>query len=117
LEQGLRVGAQLALAAESILRDREGRAANLVVMLIAARAPSAKHIAVTPHPRPLAQELYQILIAPIEQDLRGAQAQTLMWSLDGVLRYLPLAALHDGERYLVERYRQVVFTPASLTRL
>src|SRR5208337_2267074 len=31
--------------------------------------------------RPKAQELYNILIAPIEKDLQGAQAQTLVWSL------------------------------------
>jgi len=68
-------------------------------------------------PRPLARELHQILVAPIAQDLRQAQATTLMWSLDGVLRYLPLAALHDGEQYLLERYRLAVFTPASATRL
>ena len=29
---------------------------------------------------------------------RRPRRQTLMWSLDGVLRYLPLAALHDGEQ-------------------
>jgi CHAT domain-containing protein len=68
-------------------------------------------------PRPLARELYQILVAPIAQDLQQAHAETLMWSLDGVLRYLPLAALHDGEQYLLERYRLAVFTPASATRL
>ena len=68
-------------------------------------------------PRPLARELYQLLVAPIAQDLQQAQATTLMWSLDGVLRYLPLAALHDGEQYLLERYRLVIFTPASATRL
>jgi CHAT domain-containing protein/Tfp pilus assembly protein PilF len=68
-------------------------------------------------PRPLAQELYKILAAPVANDLKGARAQTLMWSLDGVLRYLPVAALHDGEAYLVERYRHVMFTPASQARL
>ena len=68
-------------------------------------------------PRPLAQELYKILVDPVANDLRGAQAQTLMWSLDGVLRYLPVAALYDGEAYLVERYRHVMFTPASQARL
>jgi CHAT domain-containing protein len=68
-------------------------------------------------PRPLAHELYQILVAPVAQDLHQANAQTLMWSLDGVLRYLPLAALYDGAQYLLERYRLAVFTPASHTRL
>ena len=27
-----------------------------------------------------------------------------MWSLDGALRYLPVAALYDGTHYLVEQY-------------
>jgi len=40
-----------------------------------------------------------------------------MWSLDGSLRYLPLAALYDGEQYLVERFGLSVFTPASNARL
>lgn len=66
---------------------------------------------------PLAKDLYNILIGPIASDLKQANAHTLMWSLDGVLRYVPLAALHDGEQYLVERYRNVVFTQASLSRL
>ena len=68
-------------------------------------------------PLPLAQELYKILLAPVEKDLRTAKAELLMWSLDGVLRYVPMAALHDGEKYLVESYRHAVFTPASNARL
>jgi len=68
-------------------------------------------------PRPLAKELYDILIGPIEKDLAGAKAKVLMWSLDGTLRYLPIAALYDGSHYLVERYGLSVFTPASMTRL
>jgi CHAT domain-containing protein len=68
-------------------------------------------------PLPLAQELYKTLLAPAEKDLRSANAQLLMWSLDGVLRYVPMAALHDSEKYLVESYRHAVFTPASNARL
>jgi CHAT domain-containing protein/uncharacterized protein HemY len=68
-------------------------------------------------PRPLAQELYQILIAPIAEDLRQAKAQTLMWSLDGALRYVPIAALYDGKQYLIEQYRLSVMTLASSARL
>lgn len=68
-------------------------------------------------PRPLAQELYKILVEPIADDLQDADAKTLMWSLDGVLRYVPMAALHDGKGYLVERFRNVLFTLASYDRL
>ena len=68
-------------------------------------------------PLPLAQELYKILVGPVAKDLQGARAQMVMWSLDGVLRYVPMAALHDGKQYLVEQYRNVVFTPASQARL
>jgi len=72
-----------------------------------------------PHsdPVPKAQELYKILVGPVAKDLEGAQATTLMWSLDGVLRYIPLAALYDGHEYLVEKYRNIVFTPASIPEL
>lgn len=68
-------------------------------------------------PLPLAQELYKILVGPVAKDLEKANAQVLMWSLDGVLRYLPVAALHDGRQYLVEQFRNTVFTPASQARL
>jgi CHAT domain-containing protein len=69
------------------------------------------------NPQPLAQELYEILVAPIAPALEKAKAKTLMWVLDGTLRYLPVAALHDGRGYLAERYLNTVFTPASHARL
>lgn len=63
-------------------------------------------------PRPLGKELYDILIKPIEKDLQTAGAKTLVWSLDGTLRYAPLAALSpDGQSYLVEKYQTVIITP------
>ncbi|MCM3902436.1 MAG: CHAT domain-containing protein, partial [Pyrinomonadaceae bacterium] len=72
----------------------------------------------------LAQKLYSALFlqrneagATLAADLRAYKAKTLMWSLDGVLRYLPIAALHDGKSYLVANYSFLVFTTASLTRL
>ena len=74
-----------------------------------------------PHrdPRPLAQELYRVLLCngAVDAALQAAKTHTVMWSLDGTLRYLPMAALHDGKGYLVERYSQVLITPASLPRL
>ncbi len=40
-----------------------------------------------------------------------------MVSLDGALRYLPLAALNDGSKYLVEEFRLVMFTQAARDKL
>lgn len=80
-------------------------------------------------PRPPAQRLYNAIFRQtsekqgmtLEQDLDlmlGAQQnKTIMWMLDGVLRYLPMAALHDGHNYLVEKYRNVVFTGQSIAWL
>jgi CHAT domain-containing protein/tetratricopeptide (TPR) repeat protein len=53
---------------------------------------------------PSAQRLYAILIAPLAEMLEAAGAETLIVSLDGVLRYLPIGALHDGRRFLIERF-------------
>ncbi len=68
-------------------------------------------------PRPLAQELYRTLIGPVKADLNQAEAQTLVFSLDGALRYIPMAALYDGKQYLIENYNVVAFTPASIQHL
>lgn len=68
-------------------------------------------------PRPLGKELYKILIGPIKADLDQAKAQTLIWSLDGVLRYVPFAALYDGQHYLVEDYSLASFTPVSIAHI
>ena len=75
-------------------------------------------------PVPLAQNLYRALFlqkndegTTLAADLKACHARTLMWSLDGVLRYVPISALHDGKGYLIEKYSSLVFTIASLTRL
>jgi CHAT domain-containing protein len=51
-----------------------------------------------------ARQIDQWLIAPVESWLREHQVQTLVVVPDGVLRLIPLAALYDGEHYLIERY-------------
>jgi CHAT domain-containing protein/large exoprotein involved in heme utilization and adhesion len=50
------------------------------------------------------QAVYNWLIAPIEASLAQAEIETLAFVADGPLRTLPLTALHDGERYLIETY-------------
>ncbi|MEM6255904.1 MAG: CHAT domain-containing protein [Cyanobacteria bacterium P01_D01_bin.156] len=64
-----------------------------------------------------AQTLYNWLIAPIEADLKAARVNTIIYAPDRSLRYIPLAALHDGEQWLAERYRINHITAASLTDL
>ncbi len=70
----------------------------------------------TRDPRPLAQELYKIVVGPLEADLAKAHATTLLWSLDDALRYLPVAALYDGKHYLVEHYDNALLTLAAPAR-
>ncbi|HEY9831180.1 MAG TPA: tetratricopeptide repeat protein [Stenomitos sp.] len=64
-----------------------------------------------------AQTLYNWLIKPLEAELKAAGAQTIIYAPDGQLRYIPLAALHDGQQWLVQRYRINNITAASLTDL
>ncbi|MFB2923247.1 CHAT domain-containing protein, partial [Aerosakkonema funiforme] len=51
-----------------------------------------------------AQKLYQWLIAPLEAELQSQGIETLAFSLDSGLRAIPIAALHDGKKFLVEKY-------------
>lgn len=53
-----------------------------------------------------AQALYQWLISPIETQLNGVD--TLIVVPDSALRMIPLATLHDGQRFLIEKYAMVL---------
>ena len=72
---------------------------------------------VTSDPKPLAHELYSLLVTPVQADLDVINADILLTSLDGALRYLPMSVLHDGQVYLAERYALGVFTPAARLNL
>jgi CHAT domain-containing protein len=63
----------------------------------------------------IAQQLYGWLLKPLETDLKQAKVETIIYAPDGVLRYIPLAALHDGNRWVVERYRINHITARSLS--
>ncbi|MEO0940620.1 MAG: CHAT domain-containing protein [Cyanobacteria bacterium J06642_12] len=53
---------------------------------------------------PLAQQLYDWIVRPVAADLVESGADTLVFVPDGILRNVPMGALHDGEQYLLERY-------------
>jgi CHAT domain-containing protein/Flp pilus assembly protein TadD len=52
-----------------------------------------------------ATKLYNLLIKPIEAELTQAKTTTILYAPDGILRYIPLAALYDGKQWLAEKYR------------
>jgi CHAT domain-containing protein len=62
-----------------------------------------------------AQQLYQWLIAPLETDLTNQNITNLVFILDQGLRSLPLAALYDGEKHLVEKYNMGLMPSLALT--
>ncbi|WP_446395443.1 CHAT domain-containing protein [Coleofasciculus sp. E1-EBD-02] len=62
-----------------------------------------------------AQQLYQWIIAPIEDQLQTQGIQNLSFIMDGGLRSIPLLALHDGEQFLIEKYSAGLMPSISLT--
>jgi CHAT domain-containing protein len=62
-----------------------------------------------------AQRLYIWLIHPLEADLAAWHIQTIVFVPDGALRLLPLAALHDGRQFLIEKYALAITPSLVLT--
>jgi CHAT domain-containing protein len=61
------------------------------------------------------QKLYQWMIAPLEQELQASGINTIAFSMDNGLRSLPVAALHDGKQFLVEKYSLGLIPSVNLT--
>lgn len=77
----------------------------------------------TPEVITAAKELYTWLFKPLELTLnQQTQIDTLVFVLDGSLRNIPMAVLHDGNQYLIEKYAIAVapelelFAPSPLTK-
>ncbi len=62
------------------------------------------------------EKLYSWLIKPIEDELTKAKIDTIIYAPDNQLRYLPLTALYDGEKWLVERFAVNNIIAASMTK-
>ena len=65
---------------------------------------------VTSASKALGEEIYRWLIQPIEAELHRYRVDTLVFVLDGPLRSVPMGALFDGDRYLIETY-SIALTP------
>jgi CHAT domain-containing protein len=66
---------------------------------------------IEPYDTTLAEQLYEQMIRPLEDDLEAANINTLVFIQDGFLRSVPMAALYDGQQFLIEKYA-VATTPA-----
>ena len=57
-----------------------------------------------------ARQVYDWLIRPAESAIAASDTKTLVFVLDGPMLNLPMAVLHDGKQFLVEKYA-IAFTP------
>ena len=63
----------------------------------------------------LSQEIYNWLVKPFENELATSKIKTLVFVHDGILRSIPMAALHDGKQYLIQKYAVATIPSLNLT--
>ncbi len=61
------------------------------------------------------QRLHELLIKPLLPDLQTREVDTLVFILDGALRKIPMAALHDGESFLINHFAIATTPGMTLT--
>jgi CHAT domain-containing protein len=61
------------------------------------------------------EQLYRWIVAPLEPQLKAQGIDTLLFSMDDGLRSIPIAALHDGSQFLVEKYSSALIPSFGLT--
>lgn len=64
---------------------------------------------------PTLNQFYSWMIEPIERNLASNQIETLVFVLNGSLQKVPLAALYDGQEYLLEKYNIALVPSLQLT--
>ncbi|MEO1622893.1 MAG: CHAT domain-containing protein, partial [Cyanobacteria bacterium J06632_3] len=64
--------------------------------------------------QPLARQLYDWLLTPIEEEIRQNGVENLMYVLDSGLSTIPLSAMMTGDTFAVERYGLSVLPSVGL---
>lgn len=62
-----------------------------------------------------AQQLYEWIVAPIESELQENKIDNLVFAMDSGLRSTPVAAMHDGQKFLIEKYGVSLIPSFGLT--
>jgi CHAT domain-containing protein len=65
---------------------------------------------------PELQKMYDWLLRDAIADLADRPVKTLVFVMDGALRNLPVAALHDGKQFLIEKYSVAISPGLQLSR-
>ena len=63
----------------------------------------------------VSQKLYHWLVEPLRAELDANGIENLVFSLDRSTRYIPMAALFDGNHYLIEKFTVSTILTAGLT--
>lgn len=64
----------------------------------------------------IAKNLYTIMLAPLIETWQPEDVETLVFIPDDVFNNIPMAALYDGEKYLVENYAIATLPGLSFTQ-
>jgi len=64
---------------------------------------------------PHGQQLFDWLIRPFEKDLADHRIDTMVFVPDGPLRTIPMGALHNGKKFLIQDYAVAVTPGLNLT--
>lgn len=59
----------------------------------------------------ISKDIYNWMIAPFQAELDSAGVNKLVFIHDGILRSVPMSALHDGKQFLIEKYA-IATTPS-----
>ena len=62
-------------------------------------------------------ELYSVLFSEMEKPLEKLNVKSIVVNASGILRYVPMATLYDGKKYLIEKYQVTNITGLDLIRL
>jgi CHAT domain-containing protein len=62
-----------------------------------------------------AREFYNWLVKPFIEEIQKSNIKTLVFIQDGILRSIPMAALHDGEKFLIQNYAVATIPSINLT--
>lgn len=64
---------------------------------------------------PHSQALYDWLVRPLEAELEQQQVDNIAFVMDVGLRSVPIAALHDGDQFIIQNYSVGLMPTLSLT--